>query len=329
MVVWEKYCAEAIEWDRLVATLGGSFYQTYHWGLVRSTANWLPLRLVAKRAGLIIAVASVLVKRKFGVAVCWIPGGPSGDLGALNVDFEKTLRQELRTNIFYCRLSLLHVVSAEHTAALRARSWGRPSSNISSKLTLYYSLLESESDRLKKMTANWRHNLKRAGRHDLRIEQCISPSAIEISELYREMERLKGLPIQHGEQELAAIFQYCNDKIVVYRCTDKNGNLLAIRAAALFGDKAIDFLAAAGQAARKLYATHATLWALLNHCSDLGISTYDLGGVDPVNNRGVYDFKHGTGAVLTEYVGEWERANLLLLPSLVNWALKANISVGR
>ena len=67
----------------------------------------------------------------------------------------------------------------------------------------------------------------------------------------------------------------------------------------------------------------------MNHCSDLGISTYDLGGVDPVNNRGVYDFKHGTGAVLTEYVGEWERANLLLLPSLVNWALKANISVGR
>ena len=45
---------------------------------------------------------------------------------------------------------------------------------------------------------------------------------------------------------------------------------------------------------------------LMKQCAERGVRWYDMGGVDPVNNRGVYDFKKGTGARALEYLGEWE-----------------------
>ena len=78
---------------------------------------------------------------------------------------------------------------------------------------------------------------------------------------------------------------------------------------------------AAGVEARKLYATHATLWALLDHCQRDGMVNYDLSGVDPVQNKGVYDFKHGTGARLVENLAEWDWASLPGLRLLINLAI--------
>ena len=44
--------------------------------------------------------------------------------------------------------------------------------------------------------------------------------------------------------------------------------------------------------------------------------------VDPVNNQGVYNFKKGTGALFTKYLGEWEWSNNLLYKWLVNFAIR-------
>ena len=81
----------------------------------------------------------------------------------------------------------------------------------------------------------------------------------------------------------------------------------------------MDLLAAAGGEARKLYASHATLWELLDHCSRLGLHNYDLSGVDPTANKGVFDFKHGTGARLVTCLGEWEWASVPGVRQMVNW----------
>jgi lipid II:glycine glycyltransferase (peptidoglycan interpeptide bridge formation enzyme) len=101
--------------------------------------------------------------------------------------------------------------------------------------------------------------------------------------------------------------------------------LLAVRAAGLFGDTAWDLLAAAGASARKVYASHATLWALFEHCSQQGLSHYDLGGVDPIGNKGVYDFKQGAGACLIKYLGEWEWASLPGMCAAFNWSMKRSV----
>jgi hypothetical protein len=42
-----------------------------------------------------------------------------------------------------------------------------------------------------------------------------------------------------------------------------------------------------------------------------------MGGADAVNNRGVYDFKQGTGATSVTTTGEWEYARPRLLGNVV------------
>ena len=319
MVTWEQYRGLADEWDGHVAALSGGFYQTYGWGEVRRVACWQPLRLLARRSGQVIAAASVLVKRKLGLAVCWIPGGPLGASEVLDGEFRAALGSALGTKLFYCRISLLRADLENETAFLARVGWQRPAVAMSSGLTMSYALAGDEAERLKRTSGNWRHNLKRSGRYDLRIEHWETPDLDAISALYREMESLKSLPEQHSAAELAAIFTQCCEQVVVYRCLDAEGRLLAIRAAGLCGATAMDLLAVAGGEARKVYASHATLWALLDHCSRLGLLDYDLSGVDPVGNKGVFDFKHGTGASLVECLGEWEWASLPGLRQAVNW----------
>lgn len=318
MLIWEQYRGLVDEWDGYVAALSGAFYQTYGWGEVRRIAGWQPLRLLAHLDGQVVAAASVLVKRKFGLAVCWVPGGPLGASDVLD-EFRPALGRALGTQLFYCRISLLRADTGDEAAFLARAGWLRPKIEMSSGLTMSYVLAGDEAERLKRTSSNWRHNLKRSGRYGLRIEHWETPDLDAISALYREMESLKSLPEQHSEVELAAIFAQCREQVVVYRCLDDEGRLLAIRAAGLCGATAMDLLAVAGGAARKLYASHATLWALLDHCSQLGLRDYDLSGVDPVGNKGVYDFKHGTGANLVECLGEWEWASLPGLRQAVNW----------
>ncbi|MES2770840.1 MAG: GNAT family N-acetyltransferase [Pseudomonadota bacterium] len=322
MVIWTQYRGSASAWDEHVAALSGGFYQSYGWAEVRRVAGWQALRMLAKQDGQLVCAASILVKRKLGVAVCWIPGGPLGSAQLLDDHFRSALSQALGTPAVYCRLSLLRPAQTGEETFLRASSWTRPAVAMSSGLTMCYSLAGDESERLKRTSGNWRHNLKRSGRYGLRIEHWAHPDLAAISALYREMEALKGLPVQHSETELAAMFAQCGKQIVIYRCLDSAGRLLALRAAGLCATTAMDLLAAAGGEARKVYASHATLWGLLDHCSQLGLVDYDLSGVDPEGNKGVFDFKHGTGAVLTQCLGEWEWASLPGLCSAVNYLLK-------
>lgn len=319
MVTWEQYSGLAEEWDRHVAALSGGFYQTYGWGEVRRVAGWQPLRLLARREGQVITAVSALVKRKLGLAVCWVPGGPIGTSAVLDRGFRTMLGSALGTKFFYCRISLLRADHGNEAAFLADAGWQRPAAAMSSGLTMSYALAGDEAERLKITSGNWRHNLKRSRRYGLSIEHWENPDLAAISALYREMEGLKSLPVQHSEAELAAIFTQCREQVVVYRCLDAEGHLLAIRAAGVCGATAMDLLAVAGGEARKVYASHATLWALLDHCSRLGLREYDLSGVDPVGNKGVFDFKHGTGASLVECLGEWEWASLPVLRQAVNW----------
>lgn len=322
MVTWGQFKGTADEWDRQLRSLGGALHQTYGWGEVRRVSGgWEPLRLIALRGESVVAVASVLVKRKAGFAICWIPDGPVAPVDLLNKKFRRDLSSILQTRFVYCRISILRRYIDKEISTLLENKWRRPANCMSSGLTMLYDLFGDPNTRLQKTSGNWRHNLKRSSRYSLSIECWEKPNANQISGIYREMELLKSLPVQHSLAELETMIHHLSDKLVVFRCLSVEGDLLAIRAAGLFGDRAWDLLAASGAAARKLYATHATLWALLDWCQQNGFKYYDLSGVDPIGNKGVYDFKHGTGASLVVCLGEWEWASVPGLCYLVNWMI--------
>lgn len=321
MVIWKLFNGTADEWDRLLLEFDGTPYQTFGWGEVKRVSGWEPFRLVAVDEKRIVSIVSILVKRRLGLIICWIPDGPVDSINLLNTQFRRALSEILQSSFVYCRISFLRHHTENEAAFLLKNGWIRPKKLMSSGLTMLYDLCGDQDQRLKKTTGNWRHNLKRSSRYGLCIDHWMRPDANKISAIYREMEMLKSLPEQHSSLELEAIISCLGNKVVVFRCLSPDGDLLAIRAAAVFGGKALDLLAASGAAARKLYATHATLWALLDWCQANGYKYYDLSGVDPVGNKGVYDFKHGTGASLVECLGEWEWASIPGISLLVNWLI--------
>ena len=320
-MIWQQFEGPSTEWDGLVASLTGCFYQTYGWGEVRRVAGWQPVRLFACQDGQVVSAASVLVKRRLGLAVCWIPGGPLGSRDVFTGEFQSYLRSVIPAKILYCRVSLLRACEEDDYFFLANAGWRRPSFLMSLGQSMSYSLVGEESDRLDLTSSNWRRNLKRSGRYGLSVELWENPDSNVMSLIYNEMERLKSLPPQHSNIELSAIFTECIQNVVVFRCLNKDGRLIAFRAAGVSGTTAMDLLAAAGEEARRVYASHAILWALLGHCSRLGLKYYDLSGVDPVGNKGVYDFKNGTGATLINCVGEWEWSTFPGLSTMVNFLM--------
>jgi hypothetical protein len=319
---WSSFNGAASEWDDALVTLGGDFYQSHAWGEYRSATGWQLLRAIgADECDAVVAMAQMLVRRRLGATIIWIPGGAAGDCRSWAVSLPHFLRRRFGP-VTYCRANILseHVMQLENT--LPSGGWRRPGARLGTGLSLELDLRQSAPERISLASANWRHNLKRSGKYGLIIEPWPQPDARQMAAVYRDMEDYKGLVQQYSEADLGAMIGSLGERLLVYRCLDSAGNLLAFRAAGVFRGRGWDLLAAAAPAGRKVYASHAVLWALLEACRERGARSYDLGGVDPVSNKGVFDFKRGIGARMIQYTGEWEWAGVPLLAPAVGLMMK-------
>lgn len=320
---WSDFKGDATAWDTALAAVGaGNFYQSHAWGEHRGEMGWQPLRVIGRdQGGVIVAMAQMLARHLLGATIVWIPGGPSGDAMHWVAALPALLRQRFG-RATYCRLNILRERQDSGGILLTGGGWRRPAARMGTGLSLYLDLRPTEADRMALASGNWRHNLRRSGKYALTVERWLNPDAAQMAAVYRDMEDYKGLAQQHSEQALRSMLKHLGAGVTVLRCLDDKGNLLAFRAAGVFGGRAWDLLAAATPAARRVYASHALLWALSEACRERGALAYDLGGADPVGNKGVFDFKRGTGARLIEYEGEWEWAGMSLLGTAVGWAMK-------
>lgn len=312
------------DWEKHLATLiGSNFFQTKAWGQVKEASGWCVLPMIALAEDKAVAMALVLHRPQplLGRMV-WLPGGIAGDLSLPATNLIQGLKKELGVAWIYIRTNFVGFTESKVlTLQQRTNGWSKPSVNIGSGLSLSYNTARDEQTRIAATSVNWRHNLKRSRKYGLSFEKWDEPDVDQIVSIYRSMEMHKGLGLQASEVELSAIFKYLKDGLVLYRCVNMQGETIAFRAYARWGDQAFDLLAAANPSARKVYASHGLLWQLFNDCFEKGILRYDLGGVEPQTNKGVFDFKKGTGAELFTYLGEWEAASPKWVKSIANCML--------
>ncbi len=306
-------------WDAaLLALPGHNFYQCHAWGEVKRRLGWEVCRLAHPDA-----CAQVLVRRyPLGLVLAWIPGGVAGDSGAWADSLGTAIRKYTGASMLYLRLNGLQPADAASHARLAQAGWRRPAARLEKGLSLWCDFATDEPQRLMRASGNWRHNLKRSGNHSLHVSEWTDPDIAAMGNIYRALEGHKGLAPQVADAALAAYVALLGPQMILMRCDNREGEAIALRAAVLFGDTAWDFLAAATPEARKVYASHATLWALQRACAGRGVVRYDMGGVDPEGNKGVFDFKRGVGAELVEYAGEWELASNPLVRAAANVAIR-------
>lgn len=325
MVIWNALTGDNAEnWDKnLLSFPDFSLFQTFSWGEYRGRFGWQPHRWAAyDEQGRIIAMVQALVRLyPLKTGLVWAPGGPVGNLSAIGSGFFSFLKRITGLKRVFCRFYPIRTNNEKDASILAGSGMTKARHPINSGLSMLYNL--SQDMEMPKATKNWRHNLKRSEKHGLIMRMWEHPDIEEILSIYKNMETMKNINRQYSREELAEIFETVGEKIALYRCDNANGDMLGFRGCAIVGDKGWDLFAAVTAEGRKVYASYALFDALIRHCRTAGVVHYDMGGVDPAGNPGVYDFKKGTGAILQEYLGEWDWATSYPLRLAANWAISS------
>ena len=313
------------DWNEKLANYSDcSLFQSFNWGCHRENFGWEALRwMQLEEGGGVVSMVQVLVKRlPLGIVAAWITGGPVGAVDAWVEDIMPLIKKETQSRVLYIRMLNNKPVNDFDTTRLSEHGWSRPRTKLRSGLSMLFGL-DSDLELIKQsFSKDWKRNLRKGEKRNQNISQWNEPDIDKIYELYQSMEQLKGLDEQFSLEELKAIFKYMGEKIVVYKSEDDAGKLLAIRGCFILGQYGWDLFAAASLDARKVSATYILFWRLMERCKELGVKQYDMMGIDPENNKGVYYFKQGTGAKEIEYLGEWEWASMPLVKLVINTAMK-------
>jgi lipid II:glycine glycyltransferase (peptidoglycan interpeptide bridge formation enzyme) len=320
MLSWEEWSGTSEAWDQAIQKFNDyTIYQSYAWGMHKSNFGWMPIRVVCYSASQIRAMAQIFVKKyPISMAVVWIPGGPVGDLSLCGDSLQEFINLKLKVVFVYCRLNSTIQYSPSVHKKLVNFGWKKCRSAMLSGQSLVYRPSENEDFRKKECSRNWRHNLLRSSNRGLNTYLWQDPDPQEIMLVYDEMQKYKQLIPQTNLLEIESLINEFGRRLILVRCDNESGELLAFRGSLILGEKAWDIFAATTPDGRKVYASYAAFWELMKQCAKHGVQWYDLGGADPINNPGVYDFKKGVGSKDFYYLGEWEYAKPYFFRSIIS-----------
>ena len=325
MFKWELLTNETARriWDEKLASFTDcSPFQSYAFGQYHQTLGWQPCYWAAtNEKGEMTAMCLGLLRRyPLGFGMLWCVGGPVGDVQTWDESLQKTILETSGVKRLYVRFRCDRERNVADALFLNHRGWSRSISPLTSSFSMELNLTDEDA-LFSKLSRRWRRNLRTAAQTNLVIKICANPDVEEISHVFAEMEARKNLPQQFSPEKLENLFKNAASNLIFYRCEDKSGNLICFRGCLTVGNRACDYLGASTEKGRELRASYAVLWQMLWHCREQGIEIYDMGGIDPWANPGVYTFKKETGAREVEFLGEWDWATSPALRFLGNWAI--------
>jgi hypothetical protein len=258
--------------------------------------------------------------------MAWAPGGFGGDLALLTKDFSSSLKQLLRARFLYFRFGMMIGSTQEQTIHLIGSGFKICKSPIGARQSMLLSIHTDEEKMLSSASSNWKRNHKRSLRSTTAPYVWSSASPDQLEDAYRLMDEYKkvdGVKLQMSASDIRSVQESFGSDLVLIRMDNKAGNVLSVRGALIQQTTAWDFIAVTTPEGRKTYSSHRTLVALALECALRGCTTLELGGIDSEKNKGGFDFKNGTGAQITTYLGEWETAH----PSWIRPVISRIISV--
>ena len=333
-VTWKQILDdEAREmWDRALQRFPDcSPFQSYAWGEYRSSLGWQPFRWVAfDEAGEVVTMMQGSLRRyPLRLGMLWCEGGPVGDLNVCDESMHRLIKQTTGLKRLYCRFRCDRARRIEDALTLTSKGWAMPWAPLTTNYSMWLDLSLDEESLLAACDRNWRRNLRRSQEKNLSVSQWMDVNSDEVHSVYKSMQDLKGLDEQLSLEEIQQLLKNLKQQLVVYRCDDEQGNVVSLLGCVVIGNHACAVFWATSEAGRKLNASYAVFWALLQHCRRIGVKSYDLAGIDPIRNHGVYRFKRDTGASPIEYLGEWDWASRPFLRWVGNWAIARRTHIDR
>jgi hypothetical protein len=295
------------EWSVMLNLFNdANIYQTHSYGAIRWGAKNLS-HLVLKRSGDVVAIAQLRIVRptpfKFGMA--YLRWGPLFERRGSPLDPEvaEAAAQVLEYEYGDRRKLYLRVLPNAFTGSPRAilvqaafASFAVESlSGENTDRTFLLDLSPSLDELRRRLDKKWRNQLSRAEKNNLTV---VHGTGIEeyrtFSRLYREMQRRKTFETAVDVEEFGRIQEDLPERhrMRVLVCISQGVPISGL-VAAVMGDSAIYVLGATGDEGLNSKGSYLLQWTLISWLKENGYRWYDLGGIDPERNPGVYHFKSG------------------------------------
>lgn len=297
----------ASEWsEALVEFVDANIYQTWAYGAARWGERSLS-HLVLRQGDVIVAMAQLLIVRPpyLGGGIAQLRWGPVCHLKHRQLDPEVMRRMAiaLREEYVKKRGMLLRVLPKAYLSTPRADMLQSAFSQFSSEpfragesyRTLDVDLSPSLESLRKHLRQNWRNHLNRAERNGLTVKEddgteCFSA----FIKLFDEMVARKQIEVTSDIREYLQIQQHlppdCRMKVLI--CEQQGIPIAGVIGSAM-GDTGIYLLGATSAQGMKAQGAYVLQWRMTQWLKQNGITHYDLGGINPDTNPGVYHFKHG------------------------------------
>src|SRR5580692_3061692 len=263
--------------------------------------------LVLKRNGEVLAMAQIRIVRptRFNFGMAYLRWGPLCHRREKGLDADVALRVAHALQEEYVRkrgllLQILpNAIVGTERAALFQSSFSAFTQEAQTAANVYRTLiidLAPPIDELRKnLDKKWRNQLTRAEKNGLKV---IAGSGTDeyrtFCRMYAEMQQRKGFESTVDVEEFGRIQEDLPEthRMRILIC-ELGGTPVAGLVASAMGDSAIYLLGATSDDGLNAKGAYLLQWTMIQWLKENGIKWYDLGGIDPEGNPGVYHFKKG------------------------------------
>lgn len=287
-VSWQS-CDNALQWDSLLAKYGGHPLQSALWGSARHKVDGIAYLLLVYRdqKGEVTGLARIEERLVplFGKAA-WIPKGPilpaDDDGRAL-----EALKSELKRRGFLACFT-------DYYAESKNPHDRQPK-------TIWMDLTLGLDELSKRLDSQWRYGAKRALREGVIVSTTVLAS--EVSAFFHMCDLLsmkKGFVLPGSEalmQELIRTSSQSQALSLKLYIGEVGGVIAGGVVVAQSGTHLHYLWGASDRQFSKYRVSEAMQWRVIQDGVASGMTRYDLEGIDPVGNPGVYQFKKKMGGV--------------------------------
>lgn len=185
--------------------------------------------------------------------------------------------------------------------------------------TLILDLQKDISQIRKNFRSNWRNHLNKAERNSIQIFRGVDQKLLDdFIVIYKEMLSRKKFT---ENIDLTSFYEFINrtetfNKPKLIIAYSNNIPISGIIFSSV-GDIGISLFRATNEIGMRLNASYIIQFETIKWLKELGASIYDLGGIDPINNPNVFNFKLGISDHQTTDLGLLESSNNAASKTLV------------
>jgi hypothetical protein len=308
-------------WDHALAELAGHPLQSCLWGDARGAVDGIVQhRWLARRNGEPVWMIRVEERKVLGGKIAWAPRGPTGRTADMSLSVPIGFDERLQAEGFSLLISdpwvdMSNVPPRRDAEVVR-----------SGPQTIWLDLSAGKDIVFKNLHKHVRNGVRRAAKEGVTVETTCDPVRItEFIDLCSRISIRKGFELRVTSEFLKVILDGSKDhkdtEAVLFE-SRKAGKLGAGLIILRVGKSAHMISAGTNRDLRQERVGEACQWGVIEWAIARGCTRYDLEGIDPANNRSVYEFKKRLGGEEIALRGHVHRP-LNLTGRAMSWLIRS------